>query len=202
MRTNPMVKPQTSSGWAVTLTVISGVCLVIAIRLILAQPSASAAGLAIVAAAIVLVGAAAAIWFMKIRRTKTWITHAVQQWEHFSSVKSQLGVTTEVTVLDIHALDPTGTWVTIRWDKFGYVQRAWMEAIPDEIWRGSVLLISPDPAQIQVHGPWPEVYYLTAADYHAFASAEALPYVGDPRYQNEPRLMRQIPDGSPGTHWP
>ena len=40
MRTNPMVKPQTSSGWAVTLTVISCVCLAVAIRLFLVQPSA------------------------------------------------------------------------------------------------------------------------------------------------------------------
>ncbi|WP_315913274.1 hypothetical protein [Arthrobacter sp. lap29] len=179
MRTNPMVKPQTSSGWAVTLTVISCVCFAIAIRLFLSQPSSAAVGWVLVAAAIILAGVAATIWFIKIRRTKAWIINAVQQWEHFSTVKSQLGVTTEVTVVDIHALDPTGTWVTIRWDKFGYVQRAWMEAIPDEIWRGSVLLISPDPAQIQVHGPWPDIYYLMATDYHSFAAAEALPYFRD-----------------------
>ena len=179
-----MVKPQTSSGWAVTLTVISGACLAIAIRVILAQPAASAAGLAFVAVTIVLAGVAAAIWFVKIRQTKKWITNAVQQWEHFSSVKSQLRVTTEVTILDIHSLDPTGTWVTIRWEKFGHVQHAWMEAIPDEIWRGSTLLISPDPAQIHVHGPWPEIYYLMAIDYHTFAAEQALPYFRDPKYQS------------------
>ncbi len=179
MRTNPMVKPQTSSGWAVTLTVISCVCLTIAIRLLLSQQAVATVGWALVAITFVLAGIAAAIWIVKIRHCKAWITSAVQQWEHFSTVKSQLGVTAEVTVLDIHALDPTGTWVTIRWDKFGYVQRAWMEAISDEIWRGSVLLISPDPAQIQVHGPWPEIYYLMAMDYHAFASAQALPYFRD-----------------------
>ncbi|WP_146070339.1 hypothetical protein [Arthrobacter sp. GMC3] len=182
MRTNPMVKPQASSGWAVTLTVISCVCLAIATRMFWGQFSPAAVGWFLVAAAVLLAGVAAAIWFVKIRRTKAWITHAIQQWEHFTAVKSQLGVTTEVTVLDIQALDPIGTWVTIRWDKFGYVQRAWMEAIPDEIWRGSVLLISPDPAQIQVHGPWPEIYYLMAIDYHAFAAAQALPYFRDHRY--------------------
>ncbi|WP_449371764.1 hypothetical protein [Arthrobacter psychrolactophilus] len=184
MRTNPMVKPQTSSGWAVTLTMISCVCLTSAIYIFLGKLSGAAAGLALLVVAMILAGAAPAIWFAKARRTKTWITHAVQQWEHLFAIKSQLGVTTEVTVLDIHALDPTGTWVTIRWDKFGYVQRAWMEAIPDEIWRGSVLLISPDPTQIQVHGPWPEIYYLMATDYHAFAAAEALPYFRDPKYQS------------------
>lgn len=183
MRTNPMVKPQTSSGWAVTLTVISCVCLAIAIRMFLAQSPASASGLAFAAIAVVLAGVAAAIWFVKIRRMKAWITHAFQQWEHFSTVKSQLGVTTEVTVLDIHSTDPLGAWATIRWDKFGHVQRAWVEALPDEIWRGSILLISPDPAQIQVHGPWPEVYYLMANEYHTFAAAEALPYFSDPKYQ-------------------
>ena len=184
MRTNPMVKPQTSSGWAVTLTVISCVCLTIAIRLFVDQPSASTAGLVFMILAIVLAGLAAAIWVVQIRRTKAWVATAVQQWEHFSAVKNRLGVTTEVTVLDIHALDPTGTWVTIRWDKFGHVQRAWMEAIPDEIWRGSVLLISPDPSQIQVHGPWPEIYYLMASNYHAYAPAAALHYFTDPKYQS------------------
>ncbi|WP_154605516.1 hypothetical protein [Arthrobacter sp. AQ5-05] len=176
MRTNPMVKPQNSSGWAVTLTVISCVCLTTAIRLFIAQTAAAAVGWAFVAAAVVLAGIAATIWVVKVRRSRAWITHAVQQWEHFSAVKSQLPITTEITVLDIHSLDPTGTWVTIHWDKFGYVQRAWMEAIPDEIWRGSVLLISPDPAQIKVHGPWPEIYYLMATDYHAFAAADAFPF--------------------------
>jgi hypothetical protein len=184
MRTNPMVKPQASSGWAVALTATSCAFLAIAIRIFIVWRSPMAAGLALVAVAIVLAGCAAAIWFVKIHRTTAWITNAVQQWEHFSTVKNQLRVTTEITVLDIHSLDPTGTWVTIRWDKFGYIQRAWMEAIPDEIWRGSVLLISPDPNQIQIHGPWPEVYYLMAIDYHAFAAAEALPYFRNPKYQS------------------
>ena len=192
MRTNPMVKPQTTSGWAVTLTVISCVCLVVAVRLLISQLSTWRAGLAFIIIAIIVAGPAAAIWFVRIRRTKTWITNAIYQWEHFSLVKNRLGVTTEVTVLDIHALDPTGTWVTIRWDKFGYVQRAWMEAIPDEIWRGSVLLISPDPAQIQVHGPWPEIYYLMASHYHTYAPAAALPYFTDPKYQSLAKINESL----------
>ncbi len=188
MRTNPMVKPKTSSGWAVTLTVISCVCLAIAIRLFLSQPSAAAVGWMLVAVAIVLTGVSAAIWFVKIHNSRAWITHAVAQWEHFSTIKSQLGVTTEVTVLDIHSTDPLGAWVTIRWDHFGHVQRAWAEALPDEIWRGSVLLISPDPAQIQVHSPWPETYCLLAAEYHAYASASAVGYLGNPKYRPLPRV--------------
>lgn len=184
MRTNPMVKPQTSSGWAITLTVISCVCLATALRFFLAQPSSSAAALAFLATAIALAGLAAAIWCVKIRRTKAWITNAVQQWGHLSAAKRQLGVTTEVTVLDICSTDPLGAWVTIRWDHFGHIQRAWVEALPDEIWRDSVLLISPDPAQIQIHGPWPEIYYLMAADYHSYAAAAALPYLTDPKYQS------------------
>ncbi|WP_186759836.1 hypothetical protein [Arthrobacter alpinus] len=187
MRTNPMVKPQISSGWAVTLTVISCVCLATAIRLFMAQPVA-AVGCVLVGAAIGLAGVAAAIWFVKIHRTKAWINKAVQQWEHFTSVKSQLEVTTEVTILDIHSTDPLGAWATIRWNKFDHVQEAWVEALPDEIWRDSVLLISPDPAQIQVHGPWPEIYYLLAADYHAYAPAAAFPYFRDPEYQSLARV--------------
>ena len=187
MRTNPMVKPQTTSGWAVTLTVISCVCLTTAIRVFLATPSGSAIGWALVATAIVLAGIAATIWFVRIRRTREWITNAVQQWEHFSAIKSHLGVSTEVTILDIHSTDPVGAWVTIRWDHFGHIQRAWVEALPDEIWRDAVLLISPDPAQIQVHGPWPEIYYLMATDYHTYASTAAIPFVTDPKYQ--PRVQ-------------
>lgn len=193
MRTNPMVKPQTSSGWAVTLTVISCVCLAFAIRLFLAQPAAAVVGWSLVSVAFAQAGAAAIIWCVKIRRAKAWITNAVQQWEHFATVKSQLRVSTEITILDIHALDPTGTWVTIRWDKFGYIQRAWMEAIPDEIWRGSVLLISPDPNQIQVHGPWPEIYYLMATEYHAFAASAALPFFRDPNYKPQTRVNASWP---------
>lgn len=184
MRTNPMVKPQASSGWAVTLAVISCVCLTTAIRLFIAQTAAAVVGLAFVAAAVVLAGIAATIWVVKVRRSRAWITHAVQQWDHFSAVKNQLGVTTEVSVLDIHSTDPVGAWVTIRWDHFGHIQRAWIEALPDEIWRSSVLLISPDPAQIQVHGPWPEIYYLMAADYHTYASTAAIPFVTDPKYRS------------------
>ncbi|MDQ0276544.1 hypothetical protein QO003_000847 [Arthrobacter silviterrae] len=188
MRTNPMVKPRTSSGWAVTLTVISCVCLIVAVRLFTSQPSAWNSGLVFMVVAILLASGAAAIWLVQIRRTKIWISHAVQQWEHFAAIKKQLGVTTEVTVLDIQSTDPLGAWVTIRWDKFGHVQRAWIEALPDEIWRGSVLLISPDPAQIQMHGPWPEIYYLIAADYHAYASEAAIPYFTDPKYESTIRI--------------
>ncbi|NVM98421.1 hypothetical protein [Arthrobacter sp. SDTb3-6] len=183
MRTNPMVKPQTSSGWAVTLTVISCVCLATAIRLLLAQPAPALVGWVLVAAAVVLAAIATAIWFVKIRRAKAWITNAVQQWEHLSAVKSKLRVSTEITILDIHSTDPLGAWATIRWNKFGHIQRAWVEALPDEIWRGSVLLISPDPAQIHVHGPWPETYYLMATDYHTFASVAAIPYFTNRRFQ-------------------
>jgi hypothetical protein len=60
-----------------------------------------------------------------------------------------------------------GTWVTLPWNRF------WMEALPDEIWEGAVLLLSPDPVQIQVRSPWPSVYHLSARDYHGFAPAAA-----------------------------
>lgn len=188
MRTNPMVKPQTSSGWAVSLTVISCVCLAIATRMFLLQPTAATIIWTFVGVAIVLAGVAAGIWFLKSRRTKAWITNAVQQWEHFTAVKGCLGVTTEVTVLDIHSTDPLGAWVTLRWDHFGHVQRAWVEALPDEIWRDSTLLISPDPAQITVHGPWPETYYLMAGSYHSFAPADGLAYFRNPKYQTSTKI--------------
>ncbi|MEV5054368.1 hypothetical protein [Arthrobacter sp. LAR12-1-1.1] len=84
-----------------------------------------------------------------------------------------MGTTTEVTVLAIESVEPTGTWVTLRWNQFDHVQRAWMEALPEEIWEGAVLLISPDPTQIQVGSPWPPIYHLSARNYHGFAPAAA-----------------------------
>ncbi|GAP56269.1 hypothetical protein AHiyo6_28340 [Arthrobacter sp. Hiyo6] len=84
-----------------------------------------------------------------------------------------MGTTTEVTILAIEVVEPTGTWVTLRWNQFDHVQRAWMEALPDEIWEGAVLLISPDPMQIQVGSPWPPLYHLSAQNYHGFAPAAA-----------------------------
>ncbi len=188
MRTNPMVKPQISSGWAVTLTVISCVCLTTGFSTFVGKPAAWVIGLLFVAVSVILGGSAATIWRLRIRRTNAWISDALAQWQHLYTLKNRLGVTTEVTVLDIDYTDPIGAWATLRWEHFSHVQRAWVEALPDEIWRGAVLLISPDPAQIHVHGPWPDIYYLLADAYHTYAAAAAIPYLANPKYYADPRV--------------
>ncbi len=52
------------------------------------------------------------------------------------------GTTAEITVLSVDAREPTGSWITINWDRFGHVQTAWLEALQEPIWTGSVLLIA------------------------------------------------------------
>jgi hypothetical protein len=73
--------------------------------------------------------------------------------------------------VSVDALEPTGSWITIRWNRFDHMQEAWLEALHDPIWPGSVLLISPDPAQVMPGAPWPARYYITASHYLAWAPA-------------------------------
>ncbi|RWW91385.1 MULTISPECIES: hypothetical protein [Paenarthrobacter] len=66
--------------------------------------------------------------------------------------------TAEVTVLSVDSPQPTGAWITIRWNRFDYIQPAWIEALAEPIWPGSVLLIRPDPEQVRPGTPWPATY--------------------------------------------
>jgi hypothetical protein len=77
-------------------------------------------------------------------------------------------------VLSVDAVEPTGSWITIKWNRFDYVQPAWLEALPEPIWPGSVLLISPDPAQVVPGVPWPATYYISGSDCLAWAPATAI----------------------------
>lgn len=111
---------------------------------------------------IVMVAAAllAARWTMLIRKKNEWRRFATRQWDYMAKVKGEHETTTEITVLYFQEVQPTGSWATIRWEKFGYVQTAWIEPCSFSIWPQTVLLIRPDPTQIQVGSPWPPTYYL------------------------------------------
>jgi hypothetical protein len=115
------------------------------------------------------VGAIGAVWLTRIRRRRIWTRAAEEKWNHFESARQRHRTTTEITVLSVDALEPTGSWITIRWNRFDHVQRAWIEALPDPIWPGSVVLISPDPVQVGPGQPWPQTYFIRASDLLAWA---------------------------------
>lgn len=172
MNANPFVKPKVLTGWLV----VAGACAVLGLAFSIFAPLSSPASPSLwllPVLSLLFPAAVAAVWLARKRRAKRWTALAIEQWKRLETTRLQLGTTTEVTVLAIEAVEPTGTWVTLRWNQFDHVQRAWMEALPDEIWEGAVLLISPDPTQIQVGSPWPPIYHLSARNYHGFAPAAA-----------------------------
>lgn len=169
---NPTLKPKVATaGLASTSTAV-----LIALVLFLASvPAAELPSLFKVVFGGLLLAAAllsAALWWKRINRRRTWELDATEKWRTFDNAKLASGTTTEVTLLSVDAVQPTGSWVTIRWNRFNHVQPTWIEALPEPLWPGSVLLIAPDPAQVMPKAPWPETYLIRAADCLAWAPAE------------------------------
>ena len=108
-------------------------------------------------------------WLARIRRQRAWTAAANERWAEFDATKRAHRTTAEITVLSVDALQPTGSWITIRWNRFDHVQHAWMEAVREPIWPGALLLISPDPAQLRPGAPWPTTYYIQASNCLAWA---------------------------------
>lgn len=156
MQMNPVLKPRVATP---TLIIASAVTLALAVVFVALLPSLSSAGwllLATIATAMVV----ALFWRRRIRGRMLWRLETDAQWRRLESLKSDSGTTTEVTVVSVDAPQPTGAWITIRWDRFDYIQPAWIEALPEPIWPGSVLLIQPDPAQVRPGAPWPATYHI------------------------------------------
>ncbi|MGX9901463.1 hypothetical protein ACW0JT_19065 [Arthrobacter sp. SA17] len=133
--------------------------------------SSGISGVLLLAAFAILLAAvvSGATWFVRLRRRRAWMLAAEEKWRHFEDAKRTQGTTTEITVLSVDALAPTGSWITIKWNRFDHVQAAWIEALPDPIWPGSVLLISPDPDQVKPGAPWPQTYFIQAPRCHSWA---------------------------------
>lgn len=108
-------------------------------------------------------------WTVKVRRARSWDSTAQLLWQRFEDARLASGTTTEVTVLSVQEVQPTGAWVTINWDQFGYTQPAWIEGKGGTYWPGSVILITPDPAQVHVGQPWPPTYRIAESDCRAVA---------------------------------
>ncbi|GAA3278659.1 hypothetical protein [Paenarthrobacter aurescens] len=165
MQINPVLKPRVATP---ALIVASAVTLVLAVILTVLSFTISGTGWLLVAlttlCAVVLL-----FWALRLRVRWQWQTATAAQWKRIESLKAAGGTTTEITVLTVDAPQPTGAWVTIRWNRFDYIQPAWIEALPEPIWPGSVLLIRPDPAQVRPGAPWPETYRISGDHVLAWA---------------------------------
>ncbi|MFE5835835.1 hypothetical protein [Arthrobacter sp. NPDC056493] len=170
---NPVLKPKLATPALILISVAVVTCAVIVLGTVAATwppPWLSVVVAMALLLAAIIVGA---IWLTRVHRLRTWTVAARERWKSFDEAKRLHGTTAEVTVLSVDALEPTGSWITIRWKRFDYVQPAWIEALHEPIWPGSVVLISPDPAQVRPGAPWPATYYIPASDCLAWAPAAA-----------------------------
>lgn len=175
MVVNPAVKPRVATAGLVlaSAVVLCAAALSPVLLLSAGVPiSAKLVGCATLFAAALLTGWQ---WWRRTRQRRAWLEQATEQWRSFSNAKALGGTTAEVTLVSVDAVQPTGSWVTIRWNRFNHTQWAWLESLPEPIWPGSVLLISPDPAQVMPGAPWPDTYFIQAVDCLAWAPAEGRP---------------------------
>lgn len=168
MNTNPVIRPKLATPALVLASVVVFIALVSLVVMLVRGASPEilmVGGLAM----LVVAGTLGSIWLARVRRRRKWMMDAVQKWHYFEDTRSSHRTTTEITVLSVDALEPTGSWITINWNRFDHVQPAWIEALPEPIWPGSVVLLTPDPAQVSPGRPWPQTYYIRAADLLAWA---------------------------------
>lgn len=171
MVANPILKPKLATPALILSSAAVSVCVaVLAGAMATGLPPHSLLLLAAIAT-LLAATTVGAIWLARARRLRSWTASAIEKWNRFDDAKRLNRTTAELTVLSVDALEPTGSWITIRWDRFDHIQRAWIEALSDPIWPGSVLLISPDPTQVRPGVPWPATYYLQASDCLAWAPA-------------------------------
>ncbi|MDQ0102996.1 hypothetical protein J2T10_002653 [Paenarthrobacter nicotinovorans] len=165
MQMNPVLKPKVATP---ALIVVSAVMLLLAVILVVLSFTVSGTAWLLAALTIVCV-VVLLFWAQRLRSKRQWQTETAAQWTRLESLKAAGGTTTEVTVLTVDAVQPTGSWITIRWNRFDYIQPAWIEALAEPIWPGSVLLIRPDPAQVRPGAPWPATYRISGDHVLAWA---------------------------------
>ena len=165
MQMNPALRPRVATP---ALIVASAVTLMLAV--ILTGLSFTVSGTAWLLVALTTPCVVVLLfWAQRLRARRQWQTETAAQWKRLESLKVAAGTTSEVTVLSVDAMQPTGSWITIKWNRFDYIQPAWIEALPEPIWPGSVLLIRPDPTQVQPGAPWPSTYRISGDQVLAWA---------------------------------
>lgn len=173
MDRNPVLKPKVVTPALTLGSVAVFVCAAYLIGTMAATWPPNSSLLMASFATLLAAAFAGTAWWARIRRHRAWTAAANEKWAVFDDTKRVHRTTAEVTVQSVDALQPSGSWITIRWNRFDHVQRAWIEALPDPIWPGSVLLISPDPAQVRPGAPWPSTYYIQASRCLAWAPSAA-----------------------------
>jgi len=168
---NPMIKPDVVSPVVLGGSIVAFPCTLYLVPATIANWPAP--GWLIATTTIFLVISALLVlrWVFKVRRARRWTENAKRLWQELADVKRTSATTTEVTVLSVEEVQPTGAWVTIKWDQFGYRQPAWIEGAGGTYWPGSVLLITPDPNQVHIGQPWPPTYRIAESDCRAVAPA-------------------------------
>lgn len=169
---NPMIKPKVATPALTVASVAVTLCAAYFLGNLTLSWSSDTAHTLGPAAEVSFAVVVGAVWLVRFRRRRAWLLEAKAKWRHFEDARRTHGTTAEITVLSVDALDPTGSWITINWNRFGHVQSAWLEALTEPIWAGSVLLISPDPDQVRPGSPWPATYFIRASNFLAWAPGQ------------------------------
>lgn len=172
---NPTVKPKVATAGLVLTSTAVLIALVLFLVYGLAAELNSLLKMSLGCLLLVSALLAGGLWGKRVKQRRFWLADAMQRWRSFDDAKLASGTTTEVTLLSVEAVQPTGSWVTILWNRFSHVQPAWIEALPEPIWPGAILLITPNPAQVIPGAPWPETYFIRAADCLAWAPSDGRP---------------------------
>jgi hypothetical protein len=173
MDANPVLKPKLATPALVLTSVALSMCVTYLLGTMAASWPPTLLLQATALAALLAITIAGVVWLARLRRLRYWTATANEKWTRFNEAKLAHRTTAELTVLSVDSLEPTGSWITIHWNRFEHDQHAWIEALPNPIWPGSVLLISPDPAQVRPGAPWPAVYLIRASRFYAWAPAAA-----------------------------
>lgn len=188
---NPTVKPKVVTAG---LVLVSTVVLIALVLFLVVFPVTGLSSLSAVVTAGLLMGAAlllGGVWWKRTVLRRTWLLDATERWRSFDSAKLARRATAEVTLISVDAIQPTGSWVTIKWNRFNHVQPAWIEALPEPLWPGVVLLIAPDPAQVMPGAPWPDTYFIRASDCLAWAPTDGRPDEACAASQNADRSVKR-----------
>lgn len=169
MDANPVLKPKLATPALILSSVALSMCVTYLLGTMATSWPPTLLLQATAISALLATTIAGAVWLARLRRLRSWTAAANEQWKRVDEAKLAHRTTAEVTVLSVDSLEPTGSWITIRWNRFDHIQQAWIEALHEPIWPGAVLLISPDPAQLRPGAPWPRTYYIKASNCLAWA---------------------------------
>jgi len=123
MNANPVLKPKVATPALIMSSAAVSFCLIYFVGALAANGQTPWILTLAAAAPVLLAVIVGAIWLARARGLHAWTTAANEMWNHLDAVRRTRGTTTEVTLLGVDALEPTGSWITIRWNRFAKVVR-------------------------------------------------------------------------------